>query len=134
MLKKIVAAAALGSIALTGEAEACGRKPPRMSSLQIYKLSDAIVFGWLEYEVRAIDQRKGAAVYTIGRIIPSKLIKGPRGIRFSISHKGIDFTCLPWGWQPQRTMPPQRYVGYFYLFANNDGTFSIAQFRPGKTS
>jgi hypothetical protein len=129
MFNKILIAAASFSIALASGAQACAMHPPPMPLEQLRKSSDAIVAGRLDYGFQAYAGTIGRAVYMVGQIVPARVVKGPRNVRFRINHEHMDTACQTWGWEPQRK-PVRQYAGTFYLFANKDGTYSVARYEP----
>ena len=128
--KILIAAAASCLIAFASEAGACAMHPPPMPPAQLRQTSDAIVFGRLDYGFQPFPGTNGRAVYTVGQVIPARVLKGPRNVRFRINHEHMETACQTWGWEPQRAKPVRVYQGYFYLFANKDGTYSIARYSP----
>lgn len=129
MFWKILIAAASCSVALASEAGACAMHPPPMPLEQLRKSSDAIVTGRLDFGFQPFAGTNGRIVYTVGQIIPARVLKGPRNVRFRVNHEHMNTACQTWGWEPQRK-PVRAYSGYFYLFANKDGTYSIARYSP----
>ena len=127
MFKEFLIAAILSSVAIATEAGACAMHPPPMPLEQLKKTSDAIVLGRLDYGFQPFVGTNGRAVYTVGQIIPARVPKGPRNVRFRINHEHMDTACQTWGWEPQRK-PVRAYAGTFYLFANKGGTYSIARY------
>ena len=94
---------------------------------QLRQASGAIVLGRLDYGFQPFAGTNGRAVYTVGQIIPARVLKGPRNVRFRINHEHMNTACQTWGWEPPRK-PVRQYDGTFYLFANKDGTYSIARY------
>jgi hypothetical protein len=128
MFSKILIAVAVSfSLAFATDAGACAMKPPPMPLEQLRKTSDAIVTGRLDYGFQPFVRTNGKIVYTVGQVIPARILKGPRNVRFRINHEHMNTACQTWGWEPQRK-PVRQYAGTFYLFANKDGTYSIARY------
>ena len=129
MFKKSLIAAASCSVAFASEAGACAMHPPPMPLTQLRRSSDAIVTGRLDYGFQPFAGTNGRVTFTVGQIIPARIDKGPRNVRFRINHEHMNTACQTWGWEPQRK-PVRQYAGTFYLFANKDGTYSIARYSP----
>jgi hypothetical protein len=127
MLKKILIAAASCSIAFATGAGACAMHPPPMPLGQLRATSDAIVTGRLDYGLQPFPRTNGRFSYAVGQVIPAKVLKGSRNVRFRINHEHMNTACQTWGWEPDRK-PLRQYTGTFYLFANKDGTYSIARY------
>ena len=122
-MKGIRATAAVVIAMLTPSlADACMVKPPPMSEFEIRKESDAIIYGRLSYRIQDYQ--------TVGTITAKTVSKGPRKASFKISHEDMDLACQSWGWEPKRNNRPRDYNGNFYLFANDNGTYSIARYEP----
>src|SRR4051794_14167176 len=128
-MKILIAAAPSCTFALASQADACAVQPPPMPFAQLRQASDAIVYGRFDYGFHAFAGTNGRFVYTVGTIVPAKVIRGPRSQRFRISHEHLNTACQAWGWEPQRH-PVRTYTGYFYLFSNKDGTYQIGRYSP----
>lgn len=129
--KILIAAVASWAIAFATESNACAMHPPPMPLAQMRQMSDAIVTGRLDYGLQPFPRTNGRFSYTVGQVIPAKVLKGPRNVRFRINHEHMNTACQTWGWEPDRK-PVRQYAGTFYLFANKDGTYSIARYEAAK--
>ena len=126
-MKVIILAACAAASA--SPALACAMHPPPMPLAQLRQTSDAIVLGRFDYAFQAYPRTNGRFSYTVGTVTPTRIVKGPRNVRFRINHEHMDTACQTWGWEPQRK-PVRTYSGTFYLFGNKDGTYSIARYSP----
>jgi len=126
-MKLFISVAAAFAAAFPTPALACAMHPPPMPLEQLRNSSDAIVTGRLDYGLQPFPRTNGRFSYTVGQVIPAKVLKGPRNVRFRINHEHMNTACQTWGWEPERK-PVRQYAGTFYLFANRDGTYSIARY------